>query len=131
MSCHRISQHWSAKKHAPPLPFVPPDPNRTRFSDIVAAVAEFYDVTEGGLRGPRKLRRIAVPRLMVYALARDLTRMSTTDIAYRLGRRDHTTVLYGVRRLIAQRDSDPILDEDYTALKARLTYRPSNDVEAA
>ncbi len=69
------------------------------FSEIFNAVCDYYDVVRVQLLGPDRHMRIARSRHIVVFLARELTEMSFGEIALRLDRKDHTTALYGYRRI--------------------------------
>lgn len=66
--------------------------------DIEAAVCARFGLTPEILRGPKKHRGIARPRQIVMYLAREMTLLSYPRIAAWF-HRDHTTVLWGERRI--------------------------------
>lgn len=73
--------------------------------DIEAAVCARFGLTPQILRGPKKQRGIARPRQIAMYLAREMTPLSYPRIAAWFNR-DHTTVLFGerrVRQLMAER----------------------------
>ena len=49
-------------------------------SDITDAVADHYHMSPDTLLGRDKARRVSVPRQMAYALSRDLTEASLSEI---------------------------------------------------
>lgn len=66
---------------------------------VVRAVCDFYDITEIDIRGKGRSAWQVRPRHVAMYLARRLTGRSYPQIGDRLGRRDHTSVLNGVRRI--------------------------------
>jgi chromosomal replication initiator protein len=66
--------------------------------DIEAAVCARFGLTPEILRGPQKHRGIARPRQIVMFLAREMTTLSYPRIGAHF-HRDHTTVLFGERRI--------------------------------
>ncbi|MBI5419000.1 MAG: chromosomal replication initiator protein DnaA [Deltaproteobacteria bacterium] len=66
---------------------------------IVKAVAEHYNVKVSELRSDRKHKVVALPRQVAMYLIRELTRSSLPDIGQRFGGRDHTTVMYAVKKI--------------------------------
>jgi chromosomal replication initiator protein len=66
--------------------------------DIEMAVCARFGLTPEILRGPQKQRGIARPRQIVMYLAREMTPLSYPRIAAWF-HRDHTTVLWGERRI--------------------------------
>ena len=68
------------------------------FRDIEAAVCARFGLTPEILRGPKKHRGIVRPRQIVMFLAREMTPLSYPRIGAHFNR-DHTTVLFGERRI--------------------------------
>ena len=62
------------------------------------AVGRRFGVTVAEINSKSRLGRLVVPRQVVMILARHFTRLSMPQIGRALGR-DHTTILYGVRKL--------------------------------
>lgn len=94
------------KPAKPPAPL--PKPKRTRLwkllgagqiARIVTMVAAHYDVTDQLLYSPLRTARLVRPRQVAMYLSRAITRRSFPELARRIGGRDHTTVLYGVRKI--------------------------------
>jgi chromosomal replication initiation ATPase DnaA len=108
------------------------NPNgRLRISDVQALVCRRFGLTMAEMVGSRKTSRVAHPRLLAMALARELTRQSLPKIGDRFGNRDHTTVAHACN-VVAERVKDkPDWADHYNALRAHLTMRPANDAEAA
>lgn len=83
-------------------------PNQRVFlRDIEKAVcANFKYLTPAILKSPLRSRNVARPRQIAYYLARQLTAQSFPQIGCRFNR-DHSTVLYGARRIAALIESNP------------------------
>jgi chromosomal replication initiator protein len=77
-----------------------------RLSDIEAAVCAEFGVSSAHLRGVRRFRHLALPRIAFYGLAGAKTNRSLPEIARHIRRRDHTTVLHGQRRFAELMASD-------------------------
>lgn len=84
-------QHWPEGKPRPGT-------IRVRFSEILATVAARHGVSPSELVGPSSKRRYAWPRQEVMAIAYRETPLSYPEIGRRLGGRDHSTVIHGVRK---------------------------------
>lgn len=67
-------------------------------ANIMAATAEYFDVTVDELRGPGKTRSLAQSRQIAMYLCRELTDLSLPKIGQAFGR-DHTTVMYAERKI--------------------------------
>jgi chromosomal replication initiator protein len=71
-------------------------PRPPMMSDVAEAVARYYHVTLGDLRGKSRRASIVRPRQVAYYLCRVLTFQTYQDIGWYFGGRDHTTVMHGV-----------------------------------
>jgi chromosomal replication initiator protein len=66
---------------------------------IIEATAEHFHLKEDDICGKRRTKEIAFARQVAMYLARDLTELSLPKIGEEFGGRDHTTVLYAVRKI--------------------------------
>jgi chromosomal replication initiator protein len=89
--------------------------------NIQKTVAEYFKIRVADLLSRRRSRSIARPRQFAMALAKELTNHSLPEIGDAFGGRDHTTVLHGCRRIVALRESDKRIDNDYLNLLRTLT----------
>ncbi len=87
---------------------------------ILKAVAQEFGLTINDLTGPRRTRRIAVPRQIAMYLMRDLGQLSFPQIGEFLGGRDHTTVMHGVTKVEKQLLADPTIQEKLEHIRTRL-----------
>ena len=72
---------------------------------IISQVCKFTGVDEFALRGSQKTKGIADARQLAMYLIRKLTNLSLPDIGKEFGK-DHTTVLYNVRKVEAELKTD-------------------------
>lgn len=70
-----------------------------RIYEIKRAVSEYFRLHERDLESACKISHIIYPRQICMYLARILTARGTKEIGRRLGNRDHTTVIYGARKI--------------------------------
>lgn len=69
-----------------------------RVATILRAVADEHEVSVSDILGPRRVKHISLARQhAMWALMKE-TRLSSVAVGRRLGGRDHSTVLHGVRR---------------------------------
>ncbi len=85
--------------------------------EILRKVAEHYNVRLSDLTGAKRLRTIARPRQVAMYLAKQLTTRSLPDIGRRIGGRDHTTVMHGVKRIEELAAIDSQLADDIQMLR--------------
>jgi len=84
--------------------------------NIQKTVADYYKIRTSDLISSKRSRSIARPRQVAMTLAKELTSSSYPEIGRAFGGKDHTTVMYAVRRIEELRQSDSKLDEDYNNL---------------
>ncbi len=87
---------------------------------ILEAVAKEFNITVSELTGPRRTRRISVPRQVAMFLMRDLGQLSFPQIGEFLGGRDHTTIMHGVTKVEQNLQSDPVFREKLERVRVRL-----------
>jgi len=90
---------------------------------ILEAVASFYGVKVEDLKGRRRSKELVRPRQMAMYLMREEVKASLPQIGEALGGRDHTTVLYGHRKICDQIERDEGLRRELLAIKERLYNR--------
>src|SRR5512134_3224236 len=87
---------------------------------IQKAVADHYGVKVSELRSDRKHKVIAMPRQMAMFLMREMTRCSFPDIGKQFGGRDHTTVMYAVKKIEKKLADDVSLRSTVDALRKKI-----------
>ena len=87
---------------------------------ILKSVAEHYGVKVSDLRSDRKHKAVAGPRQMAMYLMRELTNCSFPDIGQRFGGRDHTTVMYAVKKIEKNLTDDVSLRGTVDALRKKI-----------
>ncbi len=88
--------------------------------EIQRRVCEHYNVRISDMTGPKRHRTIARPRQVAMFLAKGLTSRSLPEIGRRFGNRDHTTVLYAIRKIEEMMQTDSGLADDIEMLKRML-----------
>lgn len=99
-----------------PVSIAPAKP-RPRIADIKRVVCEANGITMQEIDSQSREQRFARPRMVAYALCREMTRASLPAIARQFGGRDHTTILSGARKVAE------ILERDELLSKAMDSYR--------
>jgi len=90
---------------------------------ILGACAVFYGVPISSLFADRRTLEIVKARHIAMYLAKELTPRSLPDIGRRIGGKDHTTVLHGVRKIAALIKQDPNLAAEVATIRARIVER--------
>jgi len=91
---------------------------------IIGAVCSHYSVNPSDLLSSIRTADVVLPRQIVMWIARTITLRSMPDIATRLRKRDHTTVLHGVRKIDRLRKEDPKIAADLKAICSALCPKP-------
>ena len=98
---------------------------------ITKLVCREYQVKDADLRSKRRARSVSEPRQVIMYLARQLTKLSLDEIGDYFGGRDHSTVLYAVRKTETRRTMEPALAASIDRMVDRLGGRLSSDDEGA
>ncbi|WP_024338001.1 helix-turn-helix domain-containing protein [Bradyrhizobium japonicum] len=81
-------------------------PRKPTIREIGKCVAKRFNISMNELESSRRLAQLVRARQTCFYLARKLTSRSLPEIGRRLGGRDHTTVLFGIRKMERLIDSD-------------------------
>lgn len=67
--------------------------------DVIKAVCLYYDIRQSHLKSPIRTDAVALPRqVAMYILNKEL-RLKLDEVAYILRRKDHTTIMHGVKKI--------------------------------
>jgi chromosomal replication initiation ATPase DnaA len=82
-----------------------------------AVLTEYRGITLSDIRSKRRTDKIVRPRQVAMYLAKVLTTKTLPEIGRRMGGRDHTTILYAVRKIEQLVLTDPVLAEKVERIK--------------
>lgn len=91
---------------------------------VQKVVAQFFSVRIADLKGQRRHKGIARPRMIAMYLCRELTGASFPEIGLRFGGKDHSTVINACKRMSSIQEEDPELRATITQLRAQLVGAP-------
>jgi hypothetical protein len=100
-----------------------PIPNVNKYPtvhDIKKCVSEQFDVPVLDLESARKTKKIVLARQVAMYLLKELTPRSFPDIGRKFGNRDHSTVIWAVRRIEEMMGADSALAEIVSGLSAKV-----------
>ncbi len=100
-----------------------PGPTGLTVEAIQREVASYFEVKLHDLKGPKRHRAVAHPRLIAMYLSRQLTQMSYPEIGSRFGGKDHSTVISAVRKIESKLAEDASLRSVVSTLTTRLRQR--------
>ena len=97
-------------------------PQRSRLTaeQIIEAVAAHFGIESSAFQGRSRSQAIARPRQIAMYLVREETGASLPQIGNLLGKRDHTTVLYGCERIADLIEQDADLRREVVTLRQQL-----------
>ena len=75
-------------------------------SDIVEAVAEYFNISQKDIRGNKRTKSLVIPRNYSIYLMTKLTTMSTIEIGIYFGGRDHSAIIYSKNKVKEQIKTD-------------------------
>ena len=87
---------------------------------IICAVAEFYNTSTETLTGPDRTKDVAMSRQVAMYLIREETAASLPAVGDALGGRDHTTIMYGYKKIADMIERDDTLRRQVIAIRERL-----------
>ncbi len=88
--------------------------------DIIAAVAQRYELDNEQLIGRNRSKLVAQARQVAMYLMREETSNSLPKIGDVLGGRDHSTILHGYEKISGQLETNDTLRRDIKAIRERL-----------
>lgn len=93
--------------------------HETPVKDIQRAIVAHFNISLSQLLSDQKKRRFSYPRHLGMYLSRRLTGLSLKEIGDAFGKKDHSTVLYAVRRMEkhVKEEKSPVLDDMNQILK--------------
>lgn len=90
---------------------------QSSIENIQKVTAEYYRVKIEDILSKRRPANIAFARQVAMYLAKELTQKSLPEIGNLFGGRDHSTVLYAVRKIADERKRNAKLDQDIRSLE--------------
>jgi chromosomal replication initiator protein len=108
-------------RHLTGWPIPKATPEDLSIKVIIGIVCEFYQVPLMELVSARKDKESVRARHVAQYLCKKNTKFSFPGIAKQFGDRDHTAIMYAVRKIEKLRAIDPTLDDEISKLEARIS----------
>ena len=90
---------------------------------ILRGVSEYYNIDEDDITSKKRNAEIVLPRQIFMYLCREMTDTTLQGVAALLGKKDHSTVLYGVNKISDEIKMNKELRESIEAIKNKIrTY---------
>ncbi len=87
---------------------------------IQKLVAEHFKIKVADLKSEKRLKNFVIPRQLAIYLCRELTKASYPEIGEKFGGKDHSTVIYAVKKISAILEEKPDIFNSYELLKKKL-----------
>lgn len=97
-----------------------PPPPSLLVNEIIRAVCRHFNMTNTAIKSSRRTKDVVYPRQIALCLARRHTTRSLPEIGRHFGYRDHTTVLYGARKIESLCQADWQVAHDVAQIEATL-----------
>jgi len=88
--------------------------------DIKSTTAAYFNILVGDMTSKKKKRMYSYPRQLGMYLARKHTALSLKQIGDAFGHKDHSTVVYAIRRIEKYKDKEKSILDDLTKIENRL-----------
>ena len=88
--------------------------------DVVTKVASFYDLSQDELLNHSRKKELVKPRQVAMYILREELKYSYTNIAEKLGHRDHTTVIHACKKIEAEIRKNPTFNQEISLIKEML-----------
>lgn len=96
------------------------DHGKLTLDSIAEATAEHFNVSLADLKSPSRMKEISNVRQVAMYLSKKLIDATNKEIATYYNRKDHTTIIHGVRMINAKIKEDPILARDIATIESKL-----------
>jgi len=83
-------------------------------------VAEHFKIKVSDLKSEKRLRTFVIPRQIAILISRELTKASYPEIGEKFGGKDHSTVIYAVKKISSVMEAKPDILNSYEVIKRKL-----------
>ena len=84
----------------------PDQPKTVTPSLIIEVIADHFGVNPDDITSKKRNSEFVLPRQIAMYLCRNIIGMSLADIAKLLGKKDHTTVIHGIKKITSEIETD-------------------------
>ncbi|MFT3983146.1 MAG: chromosomal replication initiator protein DnaA [Lachnospiraceae bacterium] len=95
-------------------------PNKITPEYIIEVVSEHFNIPPSDIYSKKRNSEIVLPRQIIMYLCRQMTDAPLTKIASLLGKKDHTTILHGEKKISADIETDESLKNSVETIKKKI-----------
>ena len=99
---------------------ISPKPASISYEKILDSVSKHYNVSIDDLMSSKRVKEVVAPRQVAMYLLRNELNFSYPQIAARIGKKDHTTIMYACEKIEKNLRIDEILQKDLSSIKEKL-----------
>lgn len=92
--------------------FIKTEDRETAPEEIQKTVAKYYNIKLSDLKGKKKSNSIVLPRQIAMYLSRQLTSLSLPEIGQQFSGKDHSTVIYSIKKVEGLMKTDKKIKSD-------------------
>lgn len=97
------------------------DKNREISIELIQkVVADHFKIKVSDLKSEKRLKNLVIPRQLAIYISRELTKASYPEIGEKFGGKDHSTVIYAVKKITAILGDKPDILNSYELIKKKL-----------
>lgn len=87
---------------------------------IIEVVSEHFNVSIADLKGKKRNAEIVLPRQIIMYLCREMTDTALKTIGVILGGKDHASISHGVKKIVAEIETDEALNNTVSIIKKKI-----------
>ena len=87
---------------------------------IQKTVSDHFKIKLADLKSEKRLKTFVIPRQLAIYLCRELTKSSYPEIGDKFGGKDHSTVIYTVKKISAVLENNSEMSNNYESIKKKL-----------
>ncbi len=88
---------------------------------IINEVASYFNISVDDIKGDKRSNKIAYPRQLAMYLIREMTNTNLQSIGNLMGGKDHTTVMYGVKKIEKSVNENPTVEDEIENIKKKIS----------
>ena len=97
-------------------------PSSSRILDLILeVVAEHFGVKKEDITSSRRNSEFVLPRQVFMYLCREMTDVSYANVAKMLGKKDHTTIIHGVNKIVEELEMNDELRTKIEVIKKKVS----------
>ncbi len=90
------------------------------YDKVIDVVIKYFSIDKNSLLGSSRTRDVVYPRQILMYLLKNELNISNPQIAKMIGKKDHTTIMHGTKKIEAEIKNNPTLQNQVTDIKKLL-----------